>query len=71
MKALALLSGGLDSTLAIRVVLDQSIEVEAINYFTPFCRCSPKGSCGYEARAATERSGVKASGGKVEGFMST
>jgi len=32
---------------------------------------SDKGSCRYEAGAATERLGVKASGGKVEGFMST
>ncbi len=59
MKALALLSGGLDSTLAIRVVLDQGIEVEAVNCFTPFCLCSRKGSCGYEAKGATDRLGVK------------
>ena len=43
-KAIALLSGGLDSTLAIRVVLEQGIEVEAINFITPFCTCSPKGN---------------------------
>jgi len=41
-KAIALLSGGLDSTLAIRVILEQGIEVEAINFITPFCTCSPK-----------------------------
>lgn len=59
MKALALLSGGLDSTLAIRVVLDQGIEVEAVNFFTPFCLCSRKSGCGYEAKKATDRLGVK------------
>ena len=59
MKALALLSGGLDSTLAIRVVLDQGIEVEAVNCFTPFCLCSRKGSCGHEAKRAVDRFGIK------------
>jgi len=59
MKALALLSGGLDSTLSIRVVLDQGIEVEAVNCFTPFCLCSRRGGCGYEAKRATDRFGVK------------
>ena len=59
MKALALLSGGLDSTLAIRVVLDQGIEVEAVNCFTPFCLCSRKGSCGREAKRAVDRFGIK------------
>jgi tRNA U34 2-thiouridine synthase MnmA/TrmU len=45
MKALALLSGGLDSTLATRMVLDQGIEVEAVNFVSPFCLCE-KGGCG-------------------------
>ena len=36
-KALALLSGGLDSMLAVRVVQEQGIEVEGINFFTGFC----------------------------------
>ncbi len=36
-KAIALLSGGLDSLLATRLVLDQGIEVEAINFYTGFC----------------------------------
>ena len=35
-KALALFSGGLDSILAIRVVMEQGIEVEAIQFVTPF-----------------------------------
>ncbi len=45
MKALALLSGGLDSTLAVKLILDQGIEVEALNFVTPFCLCK-KGGCG-------------------------
>jgi tRNA-specific 2-thiouridylase len=36
MKALALLSGGLDSLLAIKLVLDQGIEVVALNLILPF-----------------------------------
>lgn len=41
-KALALLSGGLDSTLAVRVILEQGIEVEGINFVTVFCNCTTK-----------------------------
>jgi tRNA-specific 2-thiouridylase len=59
MKALALLSGGLDSTLAIRVVLDQGIDVEAINFVTPFCLCSGKTGCGSHAKKTTERLGLR------------
>ncbi len=36
-KAVALISGGLDSMLAARVILDQGIHVEGINFFTGFC----------------------------------
>lgn len=36
-KALALISGGLDSMLAARVVLEQGVEVHGLNFFTGFC----------------------------------
>jgi tRNA U34 2-thiouridine synthase MnmA/TrmU len=36
-KAVSLISGGLDSMLATRVILDQGIHVEGINFFTGFC----------------------------------
>ncbi|MES9833489.1 MAG: tRNA (5-methylaminomethyl-2-thiouridylate)-methyltransferase [Candidatus Thiodiazotropha sp. DIVDIV] len=36
-KAVALISGGLDSLLAARVIQDQGIHVEGINFFTGFC----------------------------------
>ena len=36
-RALALLSGGLDSLLAVRTVQEQGIEVEGVNFFTGFC----------------------------------
>jgi len=35
-KALSLLSGGLDSILAVRVIIDQEIEVTGISFVTPF-----------------------------------
>ena len=36
-KAVALLSGGLDSNLAVRMMLDQGVEIEAVAIKTPFC----------------------------------
>jgi tRNA U34 2-thiouridine synthase MnmA/TrmU len=38
-KGLALVSGGLDSTLALKVILDSGIEIEAVHFTTPFCNC--------------------------------
>jgi len=36
-KAVSLISGGLDSLLATKVVMDQGVHVEGINFFTGFC----------------------------------
>ena len=36
-RALALVSGGLDSMLAVKVIQAQGIEVEGVNFFTGFC----------------------------------
>jgi tRNA-uridine 2-sulfurtransferase len=36
-KAVSLISGGLDSLLATRLVLDQGVHVEGVNFFTGFC----------------------------------
>jgi hypothetical protein len=36
-KAVALISGGLDSMLAAKAMLEQGIHVEGINFFTGFC----------------------------------
>src|SRR5262245_5867546 len=48
-KAVALLSGGLDSILAVRVILDQGIPVAAVRFITHF-GCDPvsAGSCGHD-----------------------
>lgn len=36
-KAVALISGGLDSMLAAKVIMQQGVHVEGINFFTGFC----------------------------------
>ena len=36
-KAVSLLSGGLDSLLATKVILEQGVHVEALNFYTGFC----------------------------------
>ncbi|MGA8261918.1 MAG: hypothetical protein WB783_17030 [Arenicellales bacterium] len=36
-KAVALISGGLDSMLAARLILEQGVHVEGLNFFTGFC----------------------------------
>ena len=36
-KAICLISGGLDSMLAAKVVAEQGVEVEGVNFFTGFC----------------------------------
>lgn len=46
MKAIALISGGLDSTLAARLTLDLGLELIALNTLTPFCLCNRRSSSG-------------------------
>lgn len=36
-RAVALISGGLDSMLATKVIMEQGIEVEGLNFYTGFC----------------------------------
>ncbi len=56
-RAVGLLSGGLDSILACRLILEQGIEVFALNFVSPFCTCTKKG-CRHEARKAADLLGV-------------
>ena len=51
-RALALLSGGLDSMLAIKLILDQGIDVVAINFTSPFSLCD---STGYKVADVAKR----------------
>jgi tRNA-uridine 2-sulfurtransferase len=58
-KALALLSGGLDSTLAVKMMLDQGLEIIAINFISPFCTCTPKkAGCRHQAGKIAEEFGI-------------
>lgn len=43
-KAIVLLSGGLDSTLAAKMMIDLDIEVVALNFTSPFSTCTAKSS---------------------------
>ena len=36
-RAVALISGGLDSMLAAKVIMEQGVHVEGVNFFTGFC----------------------------------
>ncbi|UCG92936.1 MAG: hypothetical protein JSV97_04315 [candidate division WOR-3 bacterium] len=57
-KAIALLSGGLDSTLAVKMMLEQNIDVSALNFITPFCTCTKKG-CKNHAKKLTDMFGIE------------
>jgi tRNA U34 2-thiouridine synthase MnmA/TrmU len=57
-RAVGLLSGGLDSTLAVKLMLNQGVEVFALNFITPFCTCTRKG-CKFEAKRVAEKFGIK------------
>ncbi len=46
MKAIALISGGLDSTLATRLIQNLGIELIALNTLSPFCLCNRRSSGG-------------------------
>ncbi len=57
MLALGLLSGGLDSSLAVKMIMDQGIEVVALKFTSPFCQCD-SGGCAHAAELA-EKLGIK------------
>ena len=58
-KAVGLLSGGLDSTVAIQLMLDQGIEVTAFNIVSAFCCCTPHSSSCSSAATAVKTLGIE------------
>jgi tRNA U34 2-thiouridine synthase MnmA/TrmU len=58
MKAIALLSGGLDSTLAAKIVMEQGIELEALNFLTVFCTCTNRGETCLASQKAVNALGI-------------
>jgi tRNA U34 2-thiouridine synthase MnmA/TrmU len=57
-KALILLSGGLDSTLVVGTLLKEGIEVEAVNFISPFCTCTRTNGCRHEAKRVADEFGI-------------
>lgn len=59
-KAIALLSGGLDSTLAVLVLLRQGIDITAVTFLTHFgCDISDSSSCSANPFPAAEKFGFE------------
>ena len=57
-KVVALLSGGLDSQLAVRMMQKQGFEVSAVAIKTPFCDFDCGRGCGFEIRERADDLGV-------------
>ncbi|TLY02090.1 MAG: DUF814 domain-containing protein [Thaumarchaeota archaeon] len=58
-KAVALLSGGLDSSLAVRMMLEQGVEIEAVAIKTPFCDFDCGKGCGHRVKEVADELGIK------------
>ena len=58
-KAVVLFSGGLDSTLATKLIIDQGVEVVALNFMSPFCRCDRSKGCGSGIKKMADQLGVE------------
>lgn len=58
-KAVALLSGGLDSSLAVRMMLEQGVDVEAVAIKTPFCDFDCGKGCGHRVKEVADELGIK------------
>lgn len=60
-KTIGLLSGGLDSTLATRIMKKLGFEVMVLNFSSPFCTCTHAGhGCKNEAKRLADELGMPA-----------
>ena len=57
-KVVALLSGGLDSQLAVRMMQERGFDVSAVAIKTPFCDFDCGRGCGFEIRGRADDLGV-------------
>ncbi|MFH1201680.1 MAG: tRNA 4-thiouridine(8) synthase ThiI [Candidatus Omnitrophota bacterium] len=57
-KAIALISGGLDSILAAELILGQGIKLAALNFISPFCQCNHKSDSCFMAKEAAQKLGM-------------
>jgi tRNA U34 2-thiouridine synthase MnmA/TrmU len=58
-KALAMLSGGLDSTLAVKLMMELGIDLEAIYFYTIFCTCNrASNGCGFHSQRVAKEFGI-------------
>ena len=58
-QGIALLSGGLDSSLAVKMMIDQGISVTAVHFTSPFCNCTSKNAgCKNQAVKVAHEFGV-------------
>ncbi|MHC4883827.1 MAG: hypothetical protein ACYTGH_01955 [Planctomycetota bacterium] len=58
-KAILLLSGGLDSTLAGKMLVEMGVEVRAVSFTSPFCNCTPSGLGCSAASLAAKQIGIE------------
>ncbi|MBI4834492.1 MAG: hypothetical protein HY811_06715 [Planctomycetes bacterium] len=59
-KAIGLLSGGLDSLLAVELIHKQGIDITALHFTTPFCQCdNHKDGCKSSITVISEKLGIK------------
>jgi tRNA-specific 2-thiouridylase len=59
-KALALVSGGLDSTLAVRLMQEQGVEVTGVHFYTGFCITEQQRRAGNPKAKARPNDGLAA-----------
>jgi len=59
-KAIALMSGGLDSNLAVRIIHDMGIEIIGVHFTGPFCLCNRgAGGCIHYAKKIADELGIR------------